>query len=269
MEIDPLFFLQPLLSLGITGAVGVYWWRKHGFRGMVLLLSFGAYWLAIALKALLQVVTAAPAAQALGSTSVAFGLYLGIQTVIFEVGLAYAFAVYGARKLGLATKDGVPFGLGLAFWENGVYLGLFYFVQLLVIYAALIGSTSSASPFYSQLLSRSPALFYGPVQALPLVVYSAMERVSSLMAHAAWGILTVCAAVTGRKTFLAVALPMGLLDVLAPLQIPLALFEPIVFVISLALLLIAVLLTRSLSRPETVQPSSARSDSSGATETSR
>ena len=262
MEIDSLYFLQPILSLGVTGAVCIYWWRKHGFRGSVLLLAFGAYWLAIVLKVVVQVASASRIAEAVGSNSLAFGLYLGIQTVVFEVGLAYLFAAYGVRKFGLAKRDGVPYGLGLAFWENGVYIALLSFVQLLVIYAALMGNASTSS-FYSQLQSSSPALFYGPAQALPLVAYSALERISSLMAHAAWGILTVCAVVTGRRTFLAIALPMGLLDTLTAFQIPLAIFEPIVFVISLAFLLIALVSTRSAGSSKPEQTSSVTSGPPG------
>ena len=255
MEIDPLYFLQPILSLGITGAVCFYWWRKQGFRGIVLLLSFGAYWLAILLKAVVNTVTASPVAQAVGSYGVVFGLYQGIQTVVFEVGLAYLFAAYGAKKFGLAKRDGVPYGLGLAFWENGVYIAVLASVQLLVIYAALMGN-ASASSFYSQLQSNSPALFYGPAQALTLVAYSAMERTSSLMAHAAWGMLTVYAAVSGRKVFLAIALPMGLLDTLTTLQISLAIFEPLVFIVSFAFLLIALVSSRSAGDAKSGQPPS-------------
>jgi hypothetical protein len=50
------------------------------------------------------------------------GLYYGLQTVFLEVGLAYVLAVYGVRRRGLKSSDGVGYGLSLAFWENGVLI---------------------------------------------------------------------------------------------------------------------------------------------------
>jgi hypothetical protein len=256
LEIDPIFFLQPLLAIGITLGVSVYWWRRHSFRGVILFLTFGAYALAIALKTVLQDLTAVPVANALGSTGVGFGLYLGLQTVFFEVGLAYLFAVYGVKKWGLKAKDRVPFGLGLAIWENAALLGFYYLAQLTYIYVVLLWNLPSASTVYFQVATNSPGLFYASGQALPLVFYSAMERTSSLMAHTAWGMLTVFAAVTRRKVFLALALPMGLLDALVPLPLSLESYEVGIFMLSLAFLLIAVLATatKTDAPPETAPP---------------
>ena len=242
-----MIFLYPLASLGITLGVALYWWRRRGFRPVVIPLTLGAYFLAIGLKVLVQDLTAAQAAVTFGPVSAGFGLYLGLQTVLFEVGLAYVFALVGARKLRLTTSDGVPFGLGLAFWENGVLLGAYPLIQLILIYVALLGNSSAAASTYFSVVTSHPDYFSAPAQLLPSVFYAGVvERTSSLMAHTAWGMLAVCAAVTRRKAYLALALPMGLIDALVPLAslTSVGSFEAGVFILGVACLLAAVLVTR-------------------------
>lgn len=251
MEIDPILFLSPLLSLGITLGAVLYWWRRRCFRSIVILLTLFAYFLAIALKIVVQSFTVVQVEKAFGTVSVGFGLYLGLQTVLFEVGLAYAFALIGARIFKLEKKDAASFGLGLAFWENGVLLGIYPLFQLSLIYVSLLGNSSSAATTYFHIATSNPSYFYGPAKLLPSVLYGALERISSLLAHTAWGVLVVLSAVTKRKIFLAIALPMGLLDALVPFAsvTSIAAFEAGIFLLSLGFIMVAVIARRSSTEP--------------------
>ena len=239
-NIDPLVLLQPAISLAIVVVTLVYWWRRHGFRGVLLALGAAAYFAAIAAKAVLSAVAAGPIVDAYGSSSVEYATLVGLETVVFEVGLAYALAVYGARKRGLKTTDGVAFGISLAFWENGVLLGALSLFGLGVLYLILSTGSSLAQTVYAQLVSASPGLFDSPAALAPSVALAALERVSSLLAHVAWGTLCVLAAVTGRRKYLLVALPMGLLDFLVPFaSYNIVVFEVGVFLLSLGFFAVA------------------------------
>ena len=259
MEIDPVIFLYPLASLGITLGVVLFWRWRRGFRLILIPLTLGAYFLAIGLKVVVQELTAVQAADFFGPISAGFGLYLGLQTVFFEVGLAYIFALVGARKLRLATSDGVSFGLGLAFWENGVLLGAYPLIQLVIIYVALLGNSSAAASTYFSVVTSHPDYFCAPAQLLPSVLYyGVVERTASLMAHSAWGMLAVWAAVTRRKAYLALALPMGLIDALVPFASLTSVesSEAGVFILGAACLLAAVLVTRPRTGANRVQAAS-------------
>ena len=238
----------------------LYWRWRHGFRLAVVPLTLGAYFLAIGLKVAVQDLTAVQVAGVVGPISAGFGIYLGLQTVVFEVGLAYVFALVGAKKLKLTTTDRVPFGLGLAFWENGILLGVYPFIQLLLIYTALLGNSSAAASTYFSVVTSHPEYFNAPAQLLPTVFFGGVvERTSSLMVHTAWGMLAVWAAVTKRKAYLALALPMGLIDALVPFAslTSIELFESGLFILGIACLLAAILATRSrkgVSRAQAASP---------------
>jgi hypothetical protein len=239
-NIDLLLLLQPTLAVAITLGCIIYWWDRKSFGLSQFLLSFAAYFLAIAAKYAIQLPTISAAESALGSVSIGFGLYLGLQTVVLEVGLAYVFAVYGARRRGLRTTDAVPFGLSLSFWENGVLLGALSILNLSVTYLLLTTGTSEAAKTYAQLVAAQPALFMPPASLLPLELIGTLERISSMLVHTAWGVLCVLAAVTGRKRYLAYALPMGLVDALVPFaSLNSNLFEAVVFLLSVGFILIA------------------------------
>ncbi len=255
MEIDPILFLSPLLSLGITLGVTLYWWRRHGFRAVIIPLTLFAYFIAIALKVVVQSFTAVQAEKAFGPISVGFGLYLGLQTVFFEVGLAYVFALVGARKFMFEKKDAVPYGLGLAFWENGVLLGIYPLLQLILISYSILGNSSAAATTYFHIATSNPSYFYPPAKLLPSILYGALERTSSLLAHTAWGMLVVIAAVTRRKIFLAIALPMGLVDALVPFAslTSIAVFEIGIFLLGVGFILVAIIAMRSNKEPITTQ----------------
>jgi hypothetical protein len=113
-----------------------------------------------------------------------------------------------------------------------------------LIYLILLTGGSIASTLASIL----PSAYFEPgLVALREVALGTVERVSSMLIHIAWGVLCILAAVTGKKRFLAIALPMGLVDALVPFSglVSLVLFEAIVFAISVACLGIALIALRS------------------------
>lgn len=239
-NIDLLLLLQPALALAMSLGAVACWWVRRGLRGAILLLSAGAYFLAIAAKYAIQIPTVGMAGAAFGRASVGLGLYYGLQTVFLEVGLAYLFAIFAVKRWGLNKSDAVPYGLSLAFWENGVLLGIISMLNLGVLYLLLASGTSVAASTYSQLVASEPGLFLPPASLLPTVLLGTLERTSSMLAHVAWGVLCVLSAVSGKKRFFAYALPMGLLDALVPFaSLNLGLFEAVIFALSLGFVLIA------------------------------
>ncbi|MHB8566959.1 MAG: hypothetical protein ACYC7D_12270 [Nitrososphaerales archaeon] len=94
------------------------------------------------------------------------------------------------------VKDAESYGIGLAFWENGVFLAVPVLLDYIVYYAILFSPNSSAAQvLFPSLVKVSPSLFYGVAQALPLIGYSILERVAFLTAHFSWGYLAVLSAV--------------------------------------------------------------------------
>jgi hypothetical protein len=245
-DIDPILLLEPTLSFAIATAILLYWWRTRSFKGVMLLLGAGAYFIAIAVKTVLNVTAYVTLVNAFGEQSFPVALLLGLETVLLEVGLAYLFAVYGARSRGVKVSDAVPYGIGLAFWENGVFVGLLTLFNLGLVYLILLSPSTIATTVYQQLQSASPSLFLPPASLLPGVLIGTLERVSSDMAHIAWGVLAVLSAVSGRKKYLAMALPMGLLDALVPFaSYNVYVFEGGVFLLSAGFLYVA---AKSLSK---------------------
>ena len=245
-DIDPVLLLQPALSFVIATLILLYWWRTRGFRALALFLGAGAYFIAIAAKEVINITEYGNMVSAFGAQSIPVALLLGLETVLLEVGLAYLFAVYGAKTRGMRVSDAVSYGIGLAFWENGVLVGLFSVFNLGVVYLILLSSSPLAATVYQQLQSSSPGLFLPPVSLIPGILLGTLERVSSEMAHIAWGILVVLSAVSGKKKYLAFALPMGLLDALVPFaSYNIYVFEGGVFLLSAGFLFVA---ARSLSK---------------------
>jgi membrane protein implicated in regulation of membrane protease activity len=172
--------------------------------------------------------------------SVGLGLYYGLQTVFLEVGLAHVLAVYGVRRRGLKSSDGVGYGLSLAFWENGVLIGAFSLLNLSIVYLLIAYGSGAGQAIYTSVSAAQPAYFLPPSSLLPSALLGTLERLSSMLAHVAWGVLCVLAAVTGRRRYLGYALPMGMLDALVPFaSLNVALFEGVVFLLSVGFALIA------------------------------
>ena len=135
--IEPLFILQPLIIFLFSVGLVMYWHYKRCFKGSVALYTLVAYAGAIALKYAVQIPTAKLVFDTFGAVSIASGLYLGLQTVVFEVGGAFLVAYYAVSRGKLESKDAESYGIGLAFWENGVLLGILPLINLLAIYMLL------------------------------------------------------------------------------------------------------------------------------------
>jgi hypothetical protein len=99
-----------------------------------------------------------------------------------------------------------------------------------------------------QPIHRCPSLFYPTSSALPLIGYTVLERISSLLFHFSWSYLCVFAALFRKKLFLLAALPMGLVDSLVPFVGSFGIFgfEMLVFMLSVACLAITVILTSNV-----------------------
>lgn len=225
----------------ICSALMVYWYFKRHFHAGVWGYSAIAYFVAIALKYAVQLPTINIVTANFGAHSVQLGLYYGLQTVFFEVGLAYLVAWYAVSRSKLERKDAEAYGSGLAFWENAVYLGVLTLTSLVSIYAILSTNTSTAQTVYNQLKTNQPDLFAPASQALSSVAVGTVERISSVLFHFAWGYLCLLAAVYHKKRLFVIALPMGLVDFLVPFTGPgnVALFETVVFALSVLSVLVA------------------------------
>lgn len=249
-NIDPLYILEPVVVICLSTSL-ILWWRNRDkrFTRYALIFSLVAYAGAILVKVIFQLLTVNTVIATFGSESIATGLYYGIQTSLFEVGGAFLVARYAVTRGRFTEKDAGAYGISLAFWENGVYLGLFSLISIVSIYAVLAsGPAAAAKQLYSALESGQPSLFDPPATALPLVGFGILERISSILVHCAWGYLCVLAAFFKRNVYFAIALPMGLIDFFVPFVnlLGLPLFEGIIFLFSLASLLIAVSVGRDV-----------------------
>jgi hypothetical protein len=244
-NIDPVLFVQPVVVIALSAGLIVYWRFRRRFAGSVLLFSLIAYAGAIALKELVQIPTYGAISSTFGSASIETGIYFGVQTSLFEVGLAYLVARYAVSRRSMGAEDAESYGISLAFWENGVLLGALTLLNLGVSYFLIADGLLPAS-VYQTMVSSNPSLFYPPQQLLGPVALGIVERASSLLAHFAWGYLCVLAAVTRKRRYLLIALPMGLVDALVPLAVYVRLWEleAIVFALSLCFLIVALTVSR-------------------------
>jgi hypothetical protein len=253
-NINPLFILQPLLSIIICVALMFYWHKKRHFHLNVWLYSLVAYVIAIALKYAVQLPTIN---YVIGSGDVVLGLYYGLQTVVFEVGLAYVLTRYAIKRGKMDRRDAEAYGSGLGFWENVGLLGILSLINYVAYYAILSSGGSLADTLYTQLSQAAPDLFASDATALGLVGLGLVERASSLMVHVAWGYLCVMAVLYRKKYLFAIALPMGLIDFLVPFasDMGLVLFEVVIFVLAVASVFVAWAATRKLGQDtQTVPP---------------
>jgi hypothetical protein len=144
-NIDILFILQPVIVIIICSALMVYWYRKRRFHLSVFLYSFIAYAVAIALKYAVQIPTINTVIDYFGAHSIGLGVYYGLQTVIFEVGIAFLVAWYAVSHGKLENKDAEAYGSGLAFWENAAFLGILSLINLVSYYSLLFDKYPSCA----------------------------------------------------------------------------------------------------------------------------
>ncbi len=241
VNFNPVYFLEPASSIAIVLAL-VLIFRKRGLSLAVFMLAAVSYFSAIAAKVVIQHFTLGYMEASFGYTSVETSLYFGAQTSVLEVLGAYAVVRHWKNHFNQARAG--AFGISLAFMENGVLVGGLALVNLTANYLIIAFGQQSLASFVShQLMAANPSLFYGTFSALPIVGYSILERISSLLVHYSWGFLVVTSVMAGKYRYLLAALPFGLVDSLVPystdLGIPLT--ELILFLISLAALLIALI----------------------------
>lgn len=204
-QIDPIYFVTPLAVLAFSVGVVLVWrWRRQ-FTAATLGVALLAYGGAI----LVQAVTLGAVESASASNPFALGVYFGGQTALFEVGGAFVVAALTARYGLLTARDAVAYGLALGFWEDAVLFALPLLLEYTVYDAILAGGGPAAIGLSKQLTAGAPALFYAPGRAAPLVAYAVLERVSSMVAHLAWGYLAVRSVLDRRRWYLAVAVPIG------------------------------------------------------------
>lgn len=253
-NIDPVYFLTPVIVVGFSLGLLVYWRLKRQLSFWTFLSSLIAYAGAIALKEAMQAVTLGPFRQAYGGSNVAMGLYFGLQTVAFEVGGAYIVARFAVSRRGMKAEDGRGYGVALGFWENGVLLGGSLLLSYVSIYVVLAGGGNLAQQVYDSLSKSAPALFYSPAAALPLIGLSILERVSSLLVHFSWGLLCVLSAALRKRSLFLLALPMGLVDFLVPFVGALGTltFEILVFAFAVVSLAVALAVSSRVMRGHSV-----------------
>ncbi len=258
-NINPLFLIQPIVVIAFSVALVLYWHFKRSLRWRVLYYTLAAYAGAIALKNVVQFFTASEIINTFGPISVGLGLYYGLQTAVFEVGGAFLVACLMVSWDRLFAEDAEGYGISLAFWENGLLLGVLSLINLLTYYAVLSTNTIDAVNLFTQLMNSQPGLFNQSLVVLPHVGLGILERVSSLLFHFSWGYLCVLAAVTRKKKYFYLALPMGLVDVLTPFSgtIGLVKFELLLFGLGVLTVVVAVVAARGLRRKEPVEPKTA------------
>lgn len=243
-NINIAYALQPLIVTIATFLFLAYFVRKKRFTKYVFIYTLLAYGIAIGAKAIFQTFTIGYV-ESYGNPYL-LGIYYGLQTAIFEVGIAYLFARYAASKKQIKIEEARAYGAGLAFWENGILLGLFSLINLFSVYAVLGSTSPEAQVVYNTLMKSSPVLFSTSSSVLFTVFLGIVERTSSIIIHYAWGILVVFAAVTRKKKYLLYALPMGLIDALVPFakDIPLYYFEGLLFAIAVLALIFTLRITK-------------------------
>jgi hypothetical protein len=246
-NIDPIYFLQPILTIAFSAGLVIYWHFKRKFTGAILVYSLLAYAGAIGLKAAIQAVTYNAFLGVFKGNLTALGVYFGVQTVFFEVVGAFLVAAWAFSRGKMNLKDAAAYGLGLGFWENAVLLGALSLFNLVSVYLALAFGGPTTQTVYSSLLSARPELFYPPSQALTLTGLGLLERVTSQMFHFSWGYLCVIAAVLHKKNYFLLALPLGFLDFFVPFasSMGLPLFETFIFVLGLGSLVLTLIVKRS------------------------
>lgn len=247
-NMDPVYFLEPIISILFSVGLVVYWHYRRSFRRALLGYSLLAYAGAIAAKVALQALTFSAFQARFSNNPSALGVYFGAQTVFFEVGGAFLVAAWAVSRGKLDAKDAESYGLGLALWENAGYIGTLGLVNFIAVYMMLASGGPTSQQLFSSLISARPELFYAPLEALPLVGYGLLERVSSLLFHFSWGCLCLLAACLRKKNYFLLALPMGLVDFFVPfastLTIPV--FEWGIFILGLGALGVTLLVARSL-----------------------
>mgnify|MGYP001772767381 CR=1 FL=1 len=225
-NIDPVYFTTPVAVMLISFIPVIYLFRKRKLSTRIMFYAFIAYFSAIALKTVVQELTLNYVQHMMNTYLL--GFYYGVQTSIFEVGIAYL--VVNHYRENVNYEDALGYGLSLGMWENGVLIA----IPLLLDYTVYYIMIPRSQELYSILIKEAPSLFLPVSLALQIVGFSILERVSSMLLHISWGYLTVLAALTGRKVYVIYGMAIGFTDFLVPFEeiLGLAAFETIVFIMA-------------------------------------
>ena len=233
-DIDPVLFIAPLATVVFSAILVVWWHYKRRLTATILVVAALAYFTAIGLKVVVQGATYGWIQSTFGTVSVPAGLYFGLQTSFFEVGLAYVVARFAISHWNIDARDGEGYGVSLAFWENGILTGALSLFSLALTYVFIAEGLLPQST-YQTMVTSQPSVFYPPSQLLFATALSIVERFSSFLIHFSWGYLCVLAAYFHKRNYLFLALPMGLVDALVPFagEVPLWAFELAILLIAL------------------------------------
>lgn len=143
----------------------------------VILIAGGAYISAIVGKAIIQLAFLSFFLTPQIPTYIAYG----ILTTIFEPGFAYLFSRF-------IKENPKTYGIGLAFWENAIFLGL------LGLPNAFIETTTTVLPL------------------LYVLVIKIMDRTSSLFIHYSWGVSAYYSFWRKELKYIFAVAPLGMAD---------------------------------------------------------
>ncbi|MQL55750.1 hypothetical protein [Acidianus ambivalens] len=143
----------------------------------VILIAGGAYILAIVGKAIIQLAFLSFFLTPQIPTYIAYG----ILTTILEPGFAYLFSRF-------IKENPETYGIGLAFWENAIFLGL------LELPNAFIETTTTVLPL------------------LYVLVIKIMDRTSSLFIHYSWGVSAYYSFWRKELKYIFAVAPLGMVD---------------------------------------------------------
>jgi hypothetical protein len=216
-NIDLIYAAGPAIITAVCLFLLVFWRSKRRLSRNALLYSLIAYSSAIAIKYIVQLLSFNAYNSLAGHNTVALGFYYGIQTAFLEGGIAILVAKFATGNGRLNSDDAEGYGLGLAFWENGVLLGIISLLVYFAYYTILSSGLQQAQTVYQILIAKQPELFYPLSKAIPLVAYSVLERTSSIMAHFSWGLLAIFAVIYRKRLFVPLIFISGfMMDFLVP-----------------------------------------------------
>ncbi len=190
MYVNPTQYIAPVASI-IIGIVPVIYLRKDG---MLFAIAAAAYFIAIVCKIVVEGVFSG----FFGERSLATYIAYGCLTAVFEIGLAYALVhLYSGSY---RPWKGWAYGSYLAFFENSILVGGLSLFTLLIVNVAVIPGTGTDA--YA-------------ANAIPIDIPSAFERLTSFIAHAAWGYFAFYAALQKKPLMVLPAVPLAFIDSIA------------------------------------------------------
>ena len=186
MKTNPLLALVPGLGVMIVAAAAVvYWRRRTHLEARWFWAGAGLWTVAVALKVVCALLTNTPVIHffkqhlAYPLLILAGGLFLGIQSSLFEIGLTL-LAVLIWRRLGRDAARAIGIGVGAGAFE-AFLLGVFGLIAVLAALAGVHGTESIRQEFDAA--ARTTPLFWlvGPVERIIAILCHASSRAMVLL----------------------------------------------------------------------------------------